>query len=499
MWRSLLTDLESVLKGAKPADLIRVPKSGPASRGEDAAAFSEWLPYRAWIADRQVFVNLDALGFCLELRPQSGADEEMARVLTALYAASPPGTGIQFHLYASPAIRAPLARYANLRLRRRRRPGARHPRPRRPAHQHPPHHGPASCRALPAGQPDIAALRTELPVPRLPAGGQHLASRQPGESLAPGGVAAAARRDPGHAARRRLPVPFVDGGGPDQLGLRAARPAPANRRRHPAHLRRRARAARPGDRPGHAPAHRPPRHRPGQPGRRPANRASPDVGARLPAALRAVERRQPDRRPLPGHAAVPLPVPAHAGRARARRRGHPQLGLPQGRPRHHERHQLHGALPARPAGAQGRLGHRAEGDGRRPAARRPQPAARALRRAARGDPCRTGGARHLPCARLRTLQRHDDDDPGPHRLAADDALGAVPRRSAAHEARHHQDLGERGASGAARCRVAGHGHAGAAVRRPARPDHADRRLRQPGGQLQRGDRRHVGLGQVAAA
>ena len=116
MWRSLLTDLESVLKGAKPADLIRVPKAGPASRGEDAAAFSEWLPYRAWIADRQVFVNLDALGFCLELRPQSGADEEMARVLTALYAASPPGTGIQFHLYASPAIRAPLARYANLRL-----------------------------------------------------------------------------------------------------------------------------------------------------------------------------------------------------------------------------------------------------------------------------------------------------------------------------------------------------------------------------------------------
>ena len=116
MWRSLLTDLESVLKGAKPADLIRVPKAGPASRGEDAAAFSEWLPYRAWIADRQVFVNLDALGFCLEVRPQSGADEEMARVLTALYAASPPGTGIQFHLYASPAIRAPLARYANLRV-----------------------------------------------------------------------------------------------------------------------------------------------------------------------------------------------------------------------------------------------------------------------------------------------------------------------------------------------------------------------------------------------
>ena len=43
------------------------------------------------------------------------------------------------------------------------------------------------------------------------------AARQPGESLAPGGVAAAARQDPRYAARRRLPVPFVDGGGSDQL------------------------------------------------------------------------------------------------------------------------------------------------------------------------------------------------------------------------------------------------------------------------------------------
>ena len=116
MWRSLLSDLESVLKHTRAADLIPHPRTRPLMRGDDAAAFSEWLPYRAWIADRQVFVNLDALGFCLEVRPQSGADEEMARVLTALYSASPPGTGLQFHLYASPAIRTPLARYANLRV-----------------------------------------------------------------------------------------------------------------------------------------------------------------------------------------------------------------------------------------------------------------------------------------------------------------------------------------------------------------------------------------------
>jgi len=116
MWRHLLSDLESVLKGTKPRDILPGHKARPPLPGADAAAFSAWLPYRAWIADRQVFVNRDALGFCLEVRPQSGADEEMARVLTALYAASPPGTGIQLHLYGSPAIRGPLTRYANLRL-----------------------------------------------------------------------------------------------------------------------------------------------------------------------------------------------------------------------------------------------------------------------------------------------------------------------------------------------------------------------------------------------
>lgn len=113
MRRSLLVDLESVLESARPGTLLRAPG---ALRDGHSAAFSQWLPYRAWIADREVFVNRDTLGFCLEVRPQSGADEEMAHVLTALYAAAPAGTGIQFHLYASPAIRAPLARYASLRV-----------------------------------------------------------------------------------------------------------------------------------------------------------------------------------------------------------------------------------------------------------------------------------------------------------------------------------------------------------------------------------------------
>ncbi len=116
MFRTLIADIESVLSGAKVSDLAPRSDREPAGAMHDAAAFCQWLPYRAYIEDRQVFVNRDSLGFCLELRPQSGADEEMARVLTALYAASPQGAGIQFHLFASPAIRGPLARYAALRL-----------------------------------------------------------------------------------------------------------------------------------------------------------------------------------------------------------------------------------------------------------------------------------------------------------------------------------------------------------------------------------------------
>ena len=115
MLRTLVADLESVLSGAKASALASESRGNPTITAGDTAAFSEWLPYRAYLEDRQVFVNRDALGFCLEVRPQSGADEEMSRVLTALYAASPAGTDIQFHLFASPAIRRQLARYAALR------------------------------------------------------------------------------------------------------------------------------------------------------------------------------------------------------------------------------------------------------------------------------------------------------------------------------------------------------------------------------------------------
>ena len=81
-----------------------------------AEQFAAWLPYSAYLATEKLFVNRDSLGFMLEVMPQSGADERMAEVLISLYSTCPPGTGIQFHLFASPHLRDQLRRYANLRV-----------------------------------------------------------------------------------------------------------------------------------------------------------------------------------------------------------------------------------------------------------------------------------------------------------------------------------------------------------------------------------------------
>ncbi|WP_323166083.1 type IV secretion system protein TraC [Pseudomonas bubulae] len=89
---------------------LRSPSLSPSEQ------FADWLPYSAYIAEEQLFVNRDGLGFMLEVLPQAGADERMVEVLMALFATSPAGTGLQFHLLASPHLRPTLRRYANLRL-----------------------------------------------------------------------------------------------------------------------------------------------------------------------------------------------------------------------------------------------------------------------------------------------------------------------------------------------------------------------------------------------
>src|SRR5882762_5771644 len=77
-----------------------------------AEQFASWLPYSGSLSSENLFVNRDGIGFMLEVMPQSGADEQMVEVLVSLYANCPIGTGIQFHLFASPHLREQLRRYA---------------------------------------------------------------------------------------------------------------------------------------------------------------------------------------------------------------------------------------------------------------------------------------------------------------------------------------------------------------------------------------------------
>ncbi|TXF11204.1 type IV secretion system protein TraC [Pelomicrobium methylotrophicum] len=79
------------------------------------------LPYLGWMPDERLFV-LDQgafggkpeqnLGFCIETMPQTGASEEMERVLASLFMSCPTGTGIQVSLYATPHILPVLRRQA---------------------------------------------------------------------------------------------------------------------------------------------------------------------------------------------------------------------------------------------------------------------------------------------------------------------------------------------------------------------------------------------------
>jgi conjugal transfer ATP-binding protein TraC len=81
------------------------------------------LPYLAWQEDTRLFA-LDqggfgereehAIGFCIETLPQTGANDEMEKVLASLFVSCPPGTGIQVSLYGSPHILPTLKKQANL-------------------------------------------------------------------------------------------------------------------------------------------------------------------------------------------------------------------------------------------------------------------------------------------------------------------------------------------------------------------------------------------------
>ena len=71
------------------------------------------LPYVGWMSDERMFI-LDqggfgktetfSIGFAIEIAPQTGATDEMEKILTSLFAYCPVHTGVQISLYASPDI-----------------------------------------------------------------------------------------------------------------------------------------------------------------------------------------------------------------------------------------------------------------------------------------------------------------------------------------------------------------------------------------------------------
>ncbi len=99
--------------GGMPSALKTALGSDPDDN--DATQFASWLPYSSSVPGRSLFINRGGIGFMLELEPQSGADERMVEVLVSLYSSCPVATGIQFHLFASPQVRHPLVRYADMR------------------------------------------------------------------------------------------------------------------------------------------------------------------------------------------------------------------------------------------------------------------------------------------------------------------------------------------------------------------------------------------------
>lgn len=77
------------------------------------------LPYFGWMENERLFI-LDqggygekeqlSIGFAIEVLPQTGATDEMEKILAGLFDSCIPGTGIQITLYASPYIQYMLER-----------------------------------------------------------------------------------------------------------------------------------------------------------------------------------------------------------------------------------------------------------------------------------------------------------------------------------------------------------------------------------------------------
>lgn len=119
---SLMEAVKAVFFGERHEPADAVPRS-VLQQLSSIPRLTGILPYFGWMENESLFV-LDqgafcdkdelSLGFAIETMPQTGASEDMERVLASLFMSCPTGTGIQVSLYASPHILPTLVNQANM-------------------------------------------------------------------------------------------------------------------------------------------------------------------------------------------------------------------------------------------------------------------------------------------------------------------------------------------------------------------------------------------------
>ena len=76
---------------------------------QDYNRLSDLFPWTGYWETEKLFAiegeedgSIEAIGYAIELNPQTGASDDMARLFREIYRDMPPGTGVQVHLWGSP-------------------------------------------------------------------------------------------------------------------------------------------------------------------------------------------------------------------------------------------------------------------------------------------------------------------------------------------------------------------------------------------------------------
>jgi conjugal transfer ATP-binding protein TraC len=82
----------------------------------DQPRLADLLPYESYDEANRMFINDDSMGFVLEGRPLTGANESIARSLSGIYVNCPSNAGVQFILYAAPNCEKDFKDYGRMRV-----------------------------------------------------------------------------------------------------------------------------------------------------------------------------------------------------------------------------------------------------------------------------------------------------------------------------------------------------------------------------------------------